>query len=79
MIAAGDMLDVTLSLDAAERTVEVPPALARALAQNKRAKAAFDALAYTYRKEHARAVADAKAEHTRERRVAKIIAGLKAP
>jgi hypothetical protein len=77
-IAAGDLLDVTLSLDTAERTVEVPPALAKALAGDKRAKAAFDALAYTYRKEHAHAVADAKAEETRARRIAKIIAGLKA-
>jgi uncharacterized protein YdeI (YjbR/CyaY-like superfamily) len=77
-IAAGDMLEVTLQLDTAERTVEVPPALAEALARNKRAKAAFDALAYTYRKEHARAVAEAKAAETRDRRIAKIMASLTA-
>jgi hypothetical protein len=76
-VAAGCMLDVTLSLDTAERTVEIPPALAKALAKDKQAKAAFDALAFTYRKEHARAVAEAKAEETRDRRIAKIMAGLK--
>jgi uncharacterized protein YdeI (YjbR/CyaY-like superfamily) len=57
--------------------VEIPPALARALAKDKGAKAAFDRLSFTYRKEHARAIADAKAEDTRERRLARIMASLK--
>ncbi len=72
-----DAITVKLVLDTAPRTVEIPPALAKALAKDKAAKAAFDKLSFTYRKEHARAVADAKAEDTRERRIAKIMAGLK--
>jgi uncharacterized protein YdeI (YjbR/CyaY-like superfamily) len=68
---------VTLALDSAPREVEVPPALAKALAQDERTKAAFQALSFTYRKEHARAVSEAKAEETRDRRIAKILAGLK--
>ena len=42
------------------------------------ARVAFEALAFTYRKEHARAVTDAKADDTRERRIARIMASLKA-
>ena len=76
-VKGGDAITVTLALDAAPREVDVPPALAKALAKDKQAKTAFDKLSFTYRKEHARAVSEAKAEETRERRIAKILAGLK--
>jgi hypothetical protein len=76
-VKGGDPITVTLVLDTGPRTVEVPEALAKALAKDKAAKAAFDKLSFTFRKEHARAVADAKADETRERRIAKILEGLK--
>jgi len=76
-VKGGDAITVKLVLDTAPREVEMPPALVKALAKDKAAKAAFDKLAFTYRKEHARAVAEAKAEETRERRIAKILASLK--
>jgi hypothetical protein len=76
-VKGGDAITVRLVLETAPRAVEVPPALAKALAKDKAAKAAFDRLAFTYRKEHARAVSEAKAEETRARRIAKIIASLK--
>ena len=70
---AGDTVEVTLELDTAPREVEVPQALASALASDPAVKAAFDGLAYTHRKEYARWIAEAKREETRERRVAKAL------
>ncbi len=70
---AGDAVEVTLELDTAPREVEVPEALAVALETDGAAKAAFDRLAFTHRKEYARWVAEAKREETRDRRVAKAL------
>ncbi len=75
-VAAGDIVEVTLELDTAERTVEVPVELATALAAAPGARAAFDALSYTARRERALAVESAKQAETRERRIAKIVAEL---
>jgi hypothetical protein len=66
---AGDEVDVTLELDTAPREVEVPEALAAALAADPEAKASFDRMAFTHRKEYARWIADAKQEQTRQRRL----------
>src|SRR4051812_1800221 len=66
---AGDTVDVVLVLDTAPREVEVPEALAAALAEHPEARAAFEALAFTHRKEFARWVEEAKRDDTRERRV----------
>ena len=68
-VEAGDLVDVVLEPDAAPRDVEVPEVLAAALATDPKAKAAFDAMAFTHRKEYARWVAEAKREETRQRRV----------
>ena len=73
----GQEIDVTIAVDAAERTVEIPAQLAEALAAEPPARIAFDALAYSRRKEIARAIADAKQEETRQRRLDKIIAELR--
>jgi Bacteriocin-protection, YdeI or OmpD-Associated/Domain of unknown function (DUF1905) len=73
---AGDSVDVAIELDIAPREVEVPEALASALAKDPAAKAAFDALSFTNRKEYARAVAEAKRPETRDRRVAQTLARL---
>jgi len=66
---AGDQVEVVIELDTAPREVEVPAALAAALAEDPTAKTAYDALAFTHRKEFARWVAEAKKEETRDRRV----------
>ena len=68
-VEAGDVVDLWLDLDSAPREVEVPPALATALAADPEAKARFDGLAFTHRKEFACWVEEAKREETRERRV----------
>jgi uncharacterized protein YdeI (YjbR/CyaY-like superfamily) len=73
----GDTVDVAIELDTAPREVEVPEALASALAAEPAARAAFDALSYTHRKEYARAVADAKKPETRDRRVAETLEKLR--
>lgn len=76
-VEIGDAVEVTIAPDTAKRTVDVPPALAAALAAEPAAQAAFDALSYTRRKEHARSVAEAKKEDTKERRVERILAELR--
>jgi hypothetical protein len=76
-LTAGDVVEVTIEVDDAPREVEVPPALQAALDADPAAKAAWDRLSYTNRKEHARAISDAKADETRERRLAKTLAALR--
>jgi len=70
---AGDTVELELELDTAPREVEVPESLAGALADDPAARAAFEALAYTHRKEYARWVQEAKRDETRQRRVAQAI------
>jgi uncharacterized protein YdeI (YjbR/CyaY-like superfamily) len=74
---AGDTVEVAIELDTAPRDVEVPEALASALANAPEALAAFEALSFTHRKEYARAVAEAKKPETRARRVAETIEKLR--
>ncbi|MEJ1087819.1 YdeI/OmpD-associated family protein [Microbacterium sp. Mu-80] len=76
-VELGDEIDAAITLDSAERTVEIPDGLAAALASDPAARAAFDALSYSRRKEIARSVAEAKQDATRERRIAKAIADLR--
>lgn len=73
-VKAGDKVEVTLELDTEPRTVEIPADLAAALSKKEGALATFNALAYSVRKEHVRQVETAKAEETRARRIAGIVA-----
>ena len=73
----GDEVEVSLELETAPREVDMPPELIAALAADPVAAAAFDKLSFTFRKEHARAISDAKAEDTKQRRLEKIMAGLR--
>jgi hypothetical protein len=66
---AGDEVDVSVALDTAPREVEVPEALAAALAADPQAKASFEQMAFSHRKDYARWIAEAKQEETRQRRV----------
>jgi hypothetical protein len=72
-VEAGDTVSVTLALDTELREVEVPDALAEALAGDEAARVAFDRLAFTHRKEFARWIAEAKRDETRQRRVTKAL------
>jgi hypothetical protein len=72
-VKAGDAVKVGLELDAAPRDVEIPEALADALAQDAKARAGFKRLTYTHRKEYARWISEAKRDETRQRRVAQAL------
>lgn len=51
-VRLGDRVTVVLEVDAAPRVVTVPADLRKALARSKKAKAAFERLSYTHRKEY---------------------------
>ena len=72
-IDVGSNISVEMELDDAPRDVEVPDALARALQRDDGARAAFDELSFTHRKEYATWIAGAKREDTRQRRAAKAV------
>jgi uncharacterized protein YdeI (YjbR/CyaY-like superfamily) len=72
-VDAGDTVDVELALDTAPRELELPAALTDALAADGEARAGFDGLAFSHRKEFARWINEAKREETRERRVAQAL------
>jgi Bacteriocin-protection, YdeI or OmpD-Associated/Domain of unknown function (DUF1905) len=74
-LRAGQEIRVDLELDTAPPDVPVPQELAAALA-DAGLVAAFDKLAPSRRKEYARQISEAKAEETRDRRLAKILAEL---
>jgi uncharacterized protein YdeI (YjbR/CyaY-like superfamily) len=77
-VEAGDRVAAAVELDNAPREVEVPDVLAAALAGDATARAAFEGLAYTHRKEYARWVSEAKREETRLRRVDQALEMLRA-
>lgn len=76
-VGQGDTIAVELALDTAPRTVELPADLARALAPDEKATAAWEALSYTNRKEMARSLEEAKRPETRARRLAQAIDSLR--
>lgn len=78
-VKAGDEVEITLELDTEPRTVLVPEDLTAALSQKLGSKAQFEALSYSARKELVRQVESAKAQETRERRIAGIVAKLGDP
>lgn len=71
----GDDVEVTVALDTAPRTVEVPADLAAALAEAG-LRDAFDALSYTRQREAVEAIEAAKRPETRVRRVAGVVGRL---
>ena len=74
-LGAGDAITVTLTHDAEERSVEIPDDLMGAL-DAAGLRPAFDALAFSHRTEHVRAVIDAKKPETRQRRIEAVITKL---
>jgi hypothetical protein len=63
-VKGGDKVEVTLEVDAAPREVEVSKDLVAAL-KKAGATAGFAALSFTHRKEHVRAIGEAKAPERR--------------
>ena len=73
----GDEVRIIVEADTEPRAVEVPADLLKELKKNKDAKAFFDKLAYTHRREYVRWIEEAKRAETRAARVAKTIEMLK--
>jgi hypothetical protein len=76
-VAAGDDVDVDIELDTEPREVVVPPDLAEALEHDAGAKARFEALSYSHRRQHVLAIEGAKTPETRQRRIDKAILKLR--
>jgi len=76
-VQGGEETDVTLELDLEPRTVEIPKDLKDALIEAN-ALDAFEKSAPSMKKEYVRQVEEAKAQETRERRIAKIVEKLSA-
>ena len=72
-VRGGETISVVMERDDEPRTVEPPAELARALKGNREARAAWEKLSYTHRKEYARSVEEAKRPETRQRRVEKAL------
>jgi bacteriocin resistance YdeI/OmpD-like protein/uncharacterized protein DUF1905 len=73
----GDEIKITVEPDAEPRLIEVPKDLEKELKKEKEAKAFFDKLSYTHRKEYVNWINEAKKEETRQNRIAKTIEMLK--
>jgi Domain of unknown function (DUF1905)/Bacteriocin-protection, YdeI or OmpD-Associated len=70
-VKAGDIVDVVMERDEEKRTVEAPAVLKKALRKNKVAKANWEKMAFTHKKEMAIWLEGAKQEETRARRLSK--------
>jgi hypothetical protein len=68
-LRVGQRVKVTLALDLEERVVETPADLSAALAKDKKARAAWEKLSFTHKREHVEAIVGAKRPETRARRV----------
>lgn len=77
-VKRGDTITVELELDTAPRVVEMPFDLAKAIGRDQKAKAAWERLSYTNKKEMARSLEEAKKPETRELRLAAALARLRA-
>lgn len=71
-VQGGEELDVTIELDLEPRTVEIPADLQKVLLEGGVLQV-FENSAPSMRKEYVRQVEEAKAQATRERRIAKIV------
>jgi len=77
-VEGGQTISVELERDTEPRVVTPPADLARAIEADPAARAAWEKLSYTHRKEHVRAVEEAKRPETRARRVERSVALLAA-
>lgn len=70
---AGDVVEIVLERDTAERTVEPPGELVRELKKSKKAQQRWEELAFTHKKEMVRSITEAKQDETKKRRLAKVM------
>ncbi len=77
-VRGGETVPVHMERDDEPRTIDPPADFARALRGNKEARAVWDKLSYTHRREHVEHIEEAKKPETRERRIEKSVALLAA-
>jgi len=68
-VRVGDSITVVVRNDEGPREVEVPVDLAEALARNGAARAAFESLSFSHKREYVRSITEAKRPETRARRI----------
>jgi Bacteriocin-protection, YdeI or OmpD-Associated/Domain of unknown function (DUF1905) len=76
-VVTGDEVEVEVELDAEPRVVVEPTDFARALDADPVARAAYDRLAYSRKREHVLAIESAKKPETRMRRIEEAVAMLR--
>ncbi len=75
-VAAGDEVEVNLTLDTAPREVVVPEDFRMALDQDPAARTFFDGLSYSNKRRIVMPIDDAKTAETRQRRIDKAVSRL---
>jgi uncharacterized protein YdeI (YjbR/CyaY-like superfamily) len=75
-VQGGQKVEVTIAPDDQPREVDIPPALAEALASSPSAQERFDRLSPSAKKRHVLALQSAKTEDTRARRLSAVLAEL---
>jgi len=75
-VEGGQVVEVSLEFDGSPREVDVPVDLKQAM-QKADVLQYFETLAFSRRKEHVKAINDAKSSETRHRSIDKIVADLK--
>ena len=72
-----DEIRVVVEPDVEPRLIEIPKDLSKEFKKDKQAKAIFDKLAYTHRREYVRWIEEVKRAETRQTRITKTIEMLK--
>jgi bifunctional DNA-binding transcriptional regulator/antitoxin component of YhaV-PrlF toxin-antitoxin module len=72
-IEEGDTVELSLAINTKSGLLEIPKELEKALKANKRAKACFDAMPPSHKKEYIVYIIEAKKEETRANRIVKTI------
>ena len=78
-VVTGDEVEVEVDVDAEPPVVAEPADFARALDADPAARAAYDRLAYSHKRQHVRAIESAKKPETRMQRIEKTLAMLRDP
>ncbi|MGW2340091.1 YdeI/OmpD-associated family protein [Streptomyces sp. NPDC001661] len=78
-VETGDEVEVDLRLDTEPRTVTEPEDFARALDADPAARAAYDRLSHSRKRQHVLAIEAAKKPETRARRIEKALESLRTP
>jgi hypothetical protein len=72
-VRGGEMITLLMERDDEPRTIDAPADFEKALRKNKEARAVWEKLSYTHRKEYVEAIEEAKKAETRARRIEKAV------